>query len=445
MSPESSFENSLDLRYSLSKSILSGSLHKIDDSNHKSPSTESLIVAKIEETGTGNKIKQDRIHITDEIFGKDELLSRFDLDPNLKLPIKSPILSMSNDLVSVVSALTFDYANLETYTVKNLDVPEIGKSVSAYKQPQEQKKRDQNELSRQGPRKSERINAVHRKVIQLQRENAELQETNRQLVTQTKLRSGKEKQDELNAFRLNIIAEKVFDIQAENQSLQAENENLLLYIGDLESKQATTFDSNKIRGSDNEQKKPMMCEIVANSTSCEKEQLGLKEKVAELDFKNSQQRLRIEELEHALKEKNVCETNLEQHVELLNDEMITLRQNHDDEREDFQDAYNELKGEASQVVDWLKKQLTDYQSKYRAEEIAKAREDNDLESLTKSERESLVAEIEEERQNWIEDLGGSPSRLDFVIPSRSEELELSIIRGSDSIGGSTLTDPVSPI
>jgi len=188
-----------------------------------------------------------------------------------------------------------------------------------------------------------------------------------------------------------------------------------------------------------------MCEIVANSTSCEKEQLGLKEKVAELDFKNSQQRLRIEELEHALKEKNVCETNLEQHVELLNDEMITLRQNHDDEREDFQDAYNELKGEASQVVDWLKKQLTDYQSKYRAEEIAKAREDNDLESLTKSERESLVAEIEEERQNWIEDLGGSPSRLDFVIPSRSEELELSIIRGSDSIGGSTLTDPVSPI
>jgi hypothetical protein len=122
--------------------------------------------------------------------------------------------------------------------------------------------------------------------------------------------------------------------------------------------------------------------------------------------------------------------------------MIASRQDHDDEKEELNTAYNELKREASQIVDWLKKQLIDYQSKHRAEEIAKAREDDDLESLTKSERESLVKEIEEERQNWIGDLGGSPSCLNFVMPSRNEDLEVSIICDSESIDGSTITGPL---
>jgi len=93
----------------------------------------------------------------------------------------------------------------------------------------------------------------------------------------------------------------------------------------------------------------------------------------------------------------------------LNDEMIVPRQNHDSDEEELHNAYNELKDEASQVVVWLGKLLADYQSINRAEEI------------------------EKERKHCIGDLGGIPSRLDCVIPSRSEELELSIIRGSDKI------------
>ena len=58
---------------------------------------------------------------------------------------------------------------------------------------------------------------------------------------------------------------------------------------------------------------------------------------------------------------------------MLNDEMIVLRQNHDADKEELHNAYIELKGEASQVVDWLEKQLADYRSGNHAEEIAKAR------------------------------------------------------------------------
>jgi len=76
--------------------------------------------------------------------------------------------------------------------------------------------------------------------------------------------------------------------------------------------------------------------------------------------------------------------------------MIVPRQNHDSDEEELHNAYNELKDEASQVVVWLGKQLADYQSINRAEEIAKAREDSDLESLARSElrrRESIALEI----------------------------------------------------
>jgi hypothetical protein len=277
---------------------------------------------------------------------------------------------------------------------------------------------------------------VHDKVIDLQTENMELKKTNSQLVTQMKIWREMEKQNRLkNALRLNTIAKKVASIQAGNQSLQEVNESLLLRIDELESEQA----ANITRGSSDEE---LFLNIFPNSNLSDAEQLGLKKKIADLVLNNSQQRLRTEELNRELKERDISETNLEQHIELLNDEMIASRQDHDDEKEELNTAYNELKREASQIVDWLKKQLIDYQSKHRAEEIAKAREDDDLESLTKSERESLVKEIEEERQNWIGDLGGSPSCLNFVMPSRSEDLEVSIICDSDSIDGSTITGPL---
>jgi len=444
--PESSFENSLESRYSLSSSVdlkcsPSGSLslHKIDDSNTKSTSTGSLFGTKLEQEVTKDARKEaicknnrNRIQCKDEIFEKHELMPPTHTyeDPNLELPMKAPLSSTNNDTRSVVSALTFDYANLEIYGT-HLDVPELENVVSIHKQIREQTKWDKNKLSRQGPRKSERLYAVHDKVIDLQTDNMELKKTNSQLVTQMKIWTEMEKQNRLkNALRLNTIAKKVASIQAGNQSLQEVNETLLLRIDELESEQA----ASKTRGSSDEE---LFLNIFPNSNLSDAEQLGLKKKIADLVLNNSQQRLRMEELNRELKERDISETNLEQHIELLNDEMIASRQDHDDEKEELNTAYNELKREASQIVDWLKKQLIDYQSKHRAEEIAKAREDDDLESLTKSERESLVKEIEEERQNWIGDLGGH-----FVMPSRSEDLEVSIICDSDSIDGSTITGPL---
>lgn len=449
VSSESSFENSLESKYTLSNSIHlnyspSGSLHKIDDSNTKSTSTGSLFGTKLEQEVTKDARKEaicknnrNQIQCKDEIFEKHELMPPTHTyeDPNLELPMKAPLSSTNNDTRSVVSALTFDYANLEIYGT-HLDVPELENVVSIHKQIREQTKWDKNKLSWQGPRKSERLYAVHDKVIDLQTENMELKKTNSQLVTQMKIWREMEKQNRLkNALRLNTIAKKVASIQAGNQSLQEVNESLLLRIDELESEQA----ANITRGSSDEE---LFLNIFPNSNLSDAEQLGLKKKIADLVLNNSQQRLRTEELNRELKERDISETNLEQHIELLNDEMIASRQDHDDEKEELNTAYNELKREASQIVDWLKKQLIDYQSKHRAEEIAKAREDDDLESLTKSERESLVKEIEEERQNWIGDLGGSPSCLNFVMPSRSEDLEVSIICDSDSIDGSTITGPL---
>jgi len=139
----------------------------------------------------------------------------------------------------------------------------------------------------------------------------------------------------------------------------------------------------------------------------------------------------IKDLERDLKEKNISERNLQHDIEKLSNEMIVLRKNHYAETEELRAAYNELKEEASQVVAWLQKRLVDnhphQQSRDdRVEEIARAGEDSDLDSLTCSEREQLSMEIEEERKHWIGDLRvrGSPSRLDFIVSVRSEEHEL---------------------
>jgi len=51
----------------------------------------------------------------------------------------------------------------------------------------EQKKIDCNKLPRQGPRKTEGLDAVHEKYINLQKENVELKKMNLQFVAQAKL------------------------------------------------------------------------------------------------------------------------------------------------------------------------------------------------------------------------------------------------------------------
>jgi len=554
-SPDSSIDNSLEHKYeySLSNSLdfnysLSESMHKIDDSsNHKSFGADSLFGLKVDQTML-QKDNSPQLNDSPKIqgkgsdFGNDKpplpqdkvVIPRFELEGSLDdhmgltlFPIKSP--ALSGDAASVVSALTFEYANLEAYNI-NLDMPEVGKEEIMHEQSAltKLKEIDGNKSSQNGPKKSERLNVVHEKVVDLRRENVELKKTNLQLMTQAKLRREKEKKDELNSLRLNTITEKVANMQAEHQMLREANENLLLQIDKLESKSIGSdveVKSNKARGSDDEDEKVVLRESinalplspkkeavrekiqeksmaenktlienyslsdesfdkkirsrsessssmqlnemsttyietngdkkkqskwhfgrkVAKAHSSYKEQIDMKEKVTELEFNDSQQKRRIEDLERQLKEKNLTETNLEYHIEKLNNEMINLRRLKNLETEELRDAYNELKDEASQVVDWLKKQLADNQSKHRAEEIAKAVEDNDLESLTKSEREHLLIEIEEERKKWIGDLGGSPSRLDIMVPLKNEQLELSILRGSDSIDGSTITNPLSPL
>ena len=533
-SPDSSIDNSLEHKYeySLSNSLdfnysLSESLHKNDDnSNHRSFGAESLFGLKMDQ----KLLKKDNspqlndspnIQVKGSDFGNDKpplpqdkvVIPRFELEGSLDdhMGFKSPVLS--GDAASVVSALTFEFANLEVYNI-NLDMPEVMEKVIMHEQSavKKLKETDGNKTSQ-----NERLNVVHEKVIALRRENVELKKTNLQLMTQAKLRREKEKKDELNSLRLNTITEKVANMQAENQRLREANENLLLQIDKLESKNIASdvqVKSNKARGSDDEDEKVVLREninalpltpkketvrkieeksVVENKTlihnnslseesvetnfrsrsgnasstqlnemsttniektgkengekkkqnrwhfgrkvakahSSYKEQIGMKEKVAELEFNDAQQKRRIEDLERQLKEKN--------------NEMIKLRKNHNAETEELDAAYNELKEEASQVVDWLKKQLADNQSKNRAEEITKAMEDNDLESLTNSEREHLLIEIEEERKSWIGDLGGSPSRLDFMVPLKNGHPELSILRGSDSIDGSTITNPLSPL
>ena len=525
-SPDSSIDNSLEHKYeySLSNSLdfnysLSESLHKVDDSsNHRSFGADSLFGLKMDQ----KMLKKDNspqlnnspnMQVKGSDFGNDKpplpqdkvVIPRFELECSLDdhMGFKSPVLS--GDAASVVSALTFEFTNLEVYNI-NLDMPEVMEKLIMHEQSsvKKLKETDGNKTSQNGPKTSDRLNVVHEKVIDLRRENVKLKKTNLQLLTQAKLRRKKEKKDELNSLRLNTITEKVANMQAENQRLREVNENLLLQIDKLESKNIASdvqVKSNKARGSDDEDEKVVFREninvipltskketvrkieeksaaknktVIHNNSLSEewprsrsvfstsllnemsttrkengekkkrcrwhfgrkvakshpsyKKQIGMKEKAAELEFNDSQQKRRIEDLERQLKEEK--------------NEIINLRKNHNAETEELDAAYNELKEEASQVVDWLKKQLADNQSKNRAEEIAKAMEDSDLESLTNSEREHLLIEIEEERKNWIGDLK-SPTCLDIIVPLKNGQPELSILRGSDSIDGSTITNPLS--
>ena len=394
---------------------------------------------------------------------------------------------------------------------------------------------------KKAPRKSDRMEVVHNKVLDLQKENLALKQTNLQLMMQTSLKKEKEKQDALNAKRLDTIFQKVDTVQSENARLRKVNKELVDKVQELVASQAKWDDEHVgpadvsveegvnldiiiLADKDNvpvpptagikselekhpcrsEESTENGCPVCGNHASSDKEESmdptsgdekengqnerrgsfimsrstnrsnrksqELKqritdleqqradilrqlnetklqrtqdlEKIAGLDADKVQEKLLVESLERQVKEKNVSVLNLEAHINRMNKEMIALRQRHDMDTDELHNAYDELKAEASQLVEWLKKQLAEYQVKDRAEDIAEAKDDSDLESMTSSEKMNLLNEIEEERNQWIGGLAGGISRLDMMPLALNTDLEL-IIRGVESFG-SGLTDPLSP-
>jgi predicted RNase H-like nuclease (RuvC/YqgF family) len=138
------------------------------------------------------------------------------------------------------------------------------------------------------------------------------------------------------------------------------------------------------------------------------------------------QRSRIESLERQLEEKNTNVINLEAHIKVLNNEIMKLRQSHEEEQRRQKEAYIELKRETTQIVTWLKRKIGQANSQDN---------DNDDDSLTPSERQSLAMEIEGEMVDWKKSL---------VVSSDEDMIELNI-HSSASIDESTVTNPFSPI
>jgi len=165
--------------------------------------------------------------------------------------------------------------------------------------------------------------------------------------------------------------------------------------------------------------------------------------ITDLKSEVSQQKILIASLERRVKKKDdLPQINvLQAKIQSMNQKMNDMRRQHEIEKEELHIAYDELKSEASQLVEWLKTQLAEYQGKEMIDDIAhtKSEEEEDLESLTPSEKEALAKEIEEERRKWIDELANnSAERLD--MPSFSGNLG----KRSNSVDGSPLTDPMSP-
>jgi hypothetical protein len=139
--------------------------------------------------------------------------------------------------------------------------------------------------------------------------------------------------------------------------------------------------------------------------------------VKTLEKMNAEQRVCISSLEKQMKEQNISIMNLESHIESLNYEMMKARHKHQVEQERLHNAYEELKGEASKLTEWMKYQISG-QSPERRAQIEKYKEESDLESLTLSERKRLKEEIEEERNLWMSEL--TDIQLSFSAKSAGE-------------------------
>ncbi len=465
--------------------------------------------------------------------------------------------------ISSVSAITFDCPNDKNFhqnaKVGNGDfVPmqTIKSTLSSEEKPEDckEEKRKGNDGDCKKSSKTKRLQTVHKKVKKLQKENASLNETNLQLLSEVaELRQIREKEKK-NVMRLNAIHEKVLDIQSENDDLRRVNRLLLDKVKQFENsslrnqfvspqheylsetkpspftfplhdnKRMDSWELSRIPVSPStkneleilrekyygtkkrlEEQKKVCRELLDDAKKGEKEaqnsyekkndgkkSLGLIVKrkyqrndrkldkavkkmmefenqtneairelqerkvkhmedlgvMAELESANAQQRLLLKSLTIQVKEKDVAILNLESHIDAINKEMITMRQQGDVEKHDLHEAYEELKVEASQLVEWLKKQLAakdksegNMNGMRYADEIAQAQGDDDLESLTPSEKESLLKEINQERQKLMVHLPTSTRFQEF-----SQHLSTSGVTAKhpESVDGSTLT-PISQI
>ncbi|GFH53491.1 predicted protein [Chaetoceros tenuissimus] len=375
-----------------------------------------------EQIGEPDKCEE---HVTNEICNTST-----NEDPTVCLEVKT-MLDQTNDSkiksfiaeTSFVSEITFDGANLlqDQINVKEKieDKPEKGI-----------------ENGNRRIKKSKRLDKIYEKVLELQRENEELKKENERLHMDSKLYQDKQqKQDERNSERLDTITAKVANLQSENFHLNVDNKRLYKKLYEIMGNHTDDY-LHPIQNDKRICSATVECDDSddCNSTGrgeCEEENFRLahshEDDCTEVESKSSaEQRSRIESLERQLQEKITRVNDLEAHIKDLNDEMIQLRQSHEEEQRQQKEAYIELKRETTQIVTWLKRKIGQANPQHN---------DNDDDSLTPSERQNLAMEIEGEMVDWKKSL---------VVSSNEEMIELNI-HSSDSIDESTVTNPLSPI
>ena len=417
-----------ELYYSSSGSLQTSN-HSIQHSSFKSLSSSKIGEPdpsldehhqEIDESCSEHIGEQDKCeeHVTNEISN-----TSINEDPTVCPEVKT-MLDQTNDSkiksfiaeTSFVSEITFDGANLL------LDQSKLAKENV------EDKPQKDRESGNKRIKKSKRLDKIYEKTLELQRQNEELKKENERLHMHSKLyQDRQQKQDERNSKRLDTITAKVANLQSDNFHLIADNErmhkklyeimgnhtddNLLLIQNDVRICPASvecdeTDDFNSASRGESEDHEDDCGEVEST--------LFVK------------QRSRIESLERQLEEKNTNVINLEAHIKVLNNEIMKLRQSHEEEQRRQKEAYIELKRETTQIVTWLKRKIGQANSQDN---------DNDDDSLTPSERQSLAMEIEGEMVDWKKSL---------VVSSDEDMIELNI-HSSDSIDESTVTNPLSPI
>lgn len=360
----------------------------------------------------------------DEHINSDITNTSINEDPTVGPEVKT-MLDQTNDSkiksfiaeTSFVSEITFEGANLL-------------QDQSNTKEEVEDKPQKGREGGNRRMRKSKRLDNIYEKVLELQRENEELKKENEKLFINSKLyQDRQQKQDKRNSERLDTITVKVANLQSENFHLNADNERLhkKLYeiMGNHTDNNLLPISSVPLEGDKTDD---------FNSASRGESEYGRfklnyddKDGCVEVESTSfAENRSRIESLERQLKEKNTNVINLEAHMKGLNNEIMKLRQSHEEEKRQQTEAFIELKRETTQIVTWLKRKIGQANSRDNG---------NDNDSLTPSERQSLDMEIESEMIDWNKSL---------VVASNEDMIELNI-HSSDSIDASTVTNPMSPI
>ena len=142
------------------------------------------------------------------------------------------------------------------------------------------------------------------------------------------------------------------------------------------------------------------------------------QQVTQLELESVQQRTLIASLQRQVKQKDQSIEALEDRVQDMGSEIMDLKELHELEQEELQNAYEELKSEAAKLVTWLKTQLAEYQDSAEADLPFQSRDipfsinpvrsqsmeegdDSDLDSLTPSEKRTLLNEIARERNQWL--------------------------------------------